>query len=488
MLSKIINDLDIETHLKGKTVLLVGASGFIGSEIGLHLARYGCTIRGIDNSAPNSDPVMPYPCQYTYWEHTKPIPIALGFDVDAIINVAGVSMPKAKWTVEHRNTIVESRVEITKRCVEFANFHNIPLMLQMSWTGYYGDTRGTWTNESFPPGTSITAGWCVAWENATSTLRKSTRLVIMRSSAVFSTRGGPVIDLVDEYALGFGASLRNHDYILSWIHIADFLSFISHAIADQSYRGVYNVCSPEPTDYSIAHQELKKYYPSGINLPVPIFVVRMAMGVQANLVLQSSRVVPKRLLDRGFVFRFASFDKALKDLLSYKINNLTVSYHQFFLPVPRKDAYKKLAKISNWVHLYPKNLGLSVTSASSPTVREGAEVGYSLRYLGVAMNWKEKVFNCDPGHAFQVVQLYGPFTVYEISRTFTEIGGGTLYDVRQRYQMPYGPILNYLANKTIKKTHEEVKTYQQQLFREWFGGKADGQLPSPSPRQEPKAS
>lgn len=488
MLSNILNDLDIDTRLKGKTILLVGASGFIGSEIGLHLSRYGCTIRGIDNSTPSGQAVMPYPCQYTYWDHTKPIPIALGFDVDVIINVAGVAMPNEKWTEEHRQSIVESRVEITKRCVEFANFHHIHLMLQMSWTGYYGDTRDTWTNESFPPGTSITAGWCVAWENATGALSKKTRLVIMRSSAVFSPRGGPLMDLVDEYALGFGASLRNHDYILSWVHIADFLSFISHAIADQSFRGVYNVCSPEPTDYSIAHRELKKYYPTGMNIPIPIFVVRLALGVQANLVLQSSRILPKRLLGRGFVFKFPSFDTAIKDLLDYKINNLTVSYDQFYLPVHRKQAYKKLATVSNWAHLYPKSLGLSVTTTTSPTIREGTEVGYSLRYLNVAMTWKEKVFNCDPGHAYQVVQLHGPFTIYEISRTFTEIGNGTLYEVMQRYQLPYGPILNYMANKRIKKTHKEVRAYQQQLFRKWFGDEAEAQTPSPSQHLPPKAS
>lgn len=494
MLSDILNDLDIDTRLKGKTVLLVGASGFIGSEIGLHLTRFGCTIRGIDNSSPDGRGSMPYPCQYTYWDHSKPIPVALGFGVDVIINAAGVSMIKVDWTPENCQAIIDSRVEITKHCVNLANFHKIPILFQMSWTGYYGDTMHTWTNESFPPGETITAKWCAAWEYATCGLRlQNTRLVIARCGAVLSTTGGVLMELVDRYMLGIGASLRHHELYMSWIHIEDFLSFVSHALSDDSFSGIYNVCSQNPVTYSVVHREMHHYYPKGVTFSIPTPVIKAAAGEKAKLVLQSSRIYPKRLIERNFVFKHSSFAESLKDLLSYKIIGLAHTRDRFFFPKPRREVYSKFAEVKNWVHLYPGSINLSIAEASSSTIREGLEVGYRIRYRRFSTYWKEKVLNCDPGHAYQVVQLYGPFTIHETTRTFTEVGGGTLYDRWQRYQLPYGALLNFISYKRIKKVNEMILKHQRHLFKEWFGltSHESEQSFEPSPNSDkplPKAS
>lgn len=470
MISNILKDLEIDTHLKGKTVLLVGASGFIGSEIGLHLAKYGCTIRGIDNSSPQGHPVMPYPCQYTFWDHTKPIPIVLGYDVDVIINAAGVSMMKVDWTPENRQAIIDSRVEITKHCVDLANFHKIPIMLQMSWTGFFGNTKHTWANESFPPGNTITAKWCAAWEYATCGLRRhTTRLVVVRASAVLSTTGGVLMELVDRYMLGIGASLRHHELFFSWIHVEDFLSFISHAICDDSIVGTYNVCTKNPVTYSQVHRQMHKYYPKGVTFSIPTPVIKAATGEKAKLVLQSSRIFPKRLLERNFLFKHSDFNAAIKNLLSHKINGLAHTRDRYYFPLPRREVYRKFADVRNWVELLPSVLRLTITEMSSVTVREGTEIGYNIRYQGANLNWREKVFNCDPGHSFQVVQLYGPFTVHETSRTFTEVGDGTLYDICQRYQLPYGAFFNYFSYKKIKKANEQIRIHQRRVFRKWFG-------------------
>lgn len=470
MLSNILHNFDIETHLKGKTVLLVGASGFIGSEIGLHLARYGCTIRGIDNSAPDGHPVVPYPCQYTYWDHRRPIPVSLGFDVDVIINAAGVSMMKVDWTPENRRKIIESRVEITKHCVNLANFHKIPMMLQMSWTGFFGNTKHTWTNESFPAGQSISAQWCAAWENATCGLRlQTTRLVVARSSAVLSMTGGFMSEISDRYMLGFGASLRNHDLYFSWIHIDDFLSFITHAICDASFIGTYNVCSPNPVTYSEVHSEMQRYYPRGMTYTVPISVIKAAAGDKATLVLQSSRIYPKRLLEREFVFSQSDFAAATKELLHYKTSGLAFTRDRFYFPRPRRDVYRKFAELKNWVQLYPDNINICIADASSSTIREGMEVGYHVRFQRVKTYWREKILNCDPGHSYQSVQLFGPFDVHETTRTFTDVGGGTLYDVWQRYQLAGGVLLSMIAHKRIKKANQYIREHQRRVFSKWFG-------------------
>lgn len=469
MLSDILNSFEHESDLEGKTILIVGATGFIGSELGLYFSKRGCKIRGLDNSAPDGQPIVPYPCEYRFWDHTKPIPFTFADGVDVLINAAGVSMVKSDWTPEYRQAIIDSRVEITKHCVAAANFHKIPVMLQMSWTGYYGNTNNTWANESFPAGRSLTAGWCAAWEAATGLLSlKHTRLVIMRTSPVMSTTGGVLIELVDRYMLGIGASLRHHELYMSWVHITDFLSFVTQAISDESYEGVYNVCSAFPITYSGVHAELHKYYPQGVTFSIPTWLIKAAAGDKAKLVLQSSRIMPKRLLDRGFKFKFEHFDKAMKDLLNHKIKGLAHFRDRFFFPVPRREVYRKFADVQNWPQLYPPALNLSLAEHTSNPIREGTEVAYKLKYMGVNMVWREKVVNCDPGHAYQVIQLHGPFTVFEISRSFTEVAGGTLYDVWQRYQLSFGSVINFYSYKQVKKTQMEVRAHQRRLFNSWF--------------------
>jgi NAD dependent epimerase/dehydratase family enzyme len=48
----------------------------------------------------------------------------------------------------------------------------------------------------------------------------------------------------------------------------------------------------------------------------PAFAVRLMLGEMAEFVLQGSRVLPKRLLEAGYEFRFPSLESALRDLLA----------------------------------------------------------------------------------------------------------------------------------------------------------------------------
>jgi NAD dependent epimerase/dehydratase family enzyme len=51
-------------------------------------------------------------------------------------------------------------------------------------------------------------------------------------------------------------------------------------------------------------------------VPAPAFGLRMVLGEMANVVLDSTRVIPKYLLDKGFKFSFDDPGKAVEDLLS----------------------------------------------------------------------------------------------------------------------------------------------------------------------------
>lgn len=475
MISDLLKKLEHTHRLQGKTILIVGGTGFLGREIGLHLARQGCIIRAIDNSSPDNKPSIPYPATYSYWECQDPIPAVMARGADVIINTAGPDMMKDKWTSQKRMEIVNTKTMITERCVEAANTHEIPVMLQTSWTGIYGTTHKTWTNEWFPVGTSMTARWTEAWERATANLRRTrTRLVIMRVSPVLSTTGGALMNLVEKYMFGLGASLKQDDLYFSWIHIEDFMSFVSQAVEDSSYEGIYNVCTDQPISYLDAHHILTRFFPNQMVLGASSWSIKMSTGEKAIFYLQSSRIYPKRLMDRGFKFKFRFVEEAFMDLLDYKVDNIIHFRYRYYLPVPRRDAYKVLADVTNWPKVVPPELRMKLDYYSSNPIREGTEVGYSLNYFGFKFNWREKVLNCDPGHTFQVTQLYGPFNFYEVTKTLSDVGEGTLYDIWHRYRINYGPLFNQFAYWNIHRTQEQLREHEGQVLRSWFPGCLDG--------------
>lgn len=469
MISDLLKNLEQTHRLQGKTILIVGGTGFLGCELGLHFARLGCTIRAIDNSTPDNNPSIPYPAAYAYWDCQNPIPAVMARGADVIINAAGPNMMGAKWTSQRRLEIESSKTMITERCCEAANTHDIPIMLQMSWTGIYGDTRQTWTNEWFPLGKSMTAQWAATWERATARLRRTrTRLVIMRISPVLSSTGGPLMTLIEKYMSGLGASLKQDDLYFSWIHIDDFLAFVIHAIEDSSYEGVYNVCSDQPCTYLQAHHILMRFFPQQMVFGASTWAIKMSTGEKAALYLQSSRIYPKKLVQKGFQFKYRGIEKAFIDLLDYKVDNLIHFRYRYYLPKPRRDAYRVLSDVTNWPAAVPPHLKLKMIEYTSNPIREGTEVGYTLSYAGVKFGWREKVLNCDPGHTFQVMQLYGPFSFYEVTKTFSDVGDGTLYDIWHRYRISYGPLFNPMAYWNIYRTQMAVRDHEGKVLAEWF--------------------
>jgi hypothetical protein len=50
-------------------------------------------------------------------------------------------------------------------------------------------------------------------------------------------------------------------------------------------------------------------------IPAPEFMLRLVLGEFADTLLTGQKVLPKRLLDAGFTFRFPNIDAALADLL-----------------------------------------------------------------------------------------------------------------------------------------------------------------------------
>jgi NAD dependent epimerase/dehydratase family enzyme len=130
-------------------------------------------------------------------------------------------------------------------------------------------------------------------------------------------RGGIFAMLRRLVRLGLGGPAGSGKQFVSWIHEYDFVRAVDYLIRDGRLTGPVNVCSPEPMPNREFMAELRKACGMPIGLPASKLMLEIGaffMRTETELILKSRRVVPKRLLDSGFQFKFPSWADAARDL------------------------------------------------------------------------------------------------------------------------------------------------------------------------------
>jgi uncharacterized protein (TIGR01777 family) len=112
-----------------------------------------------------------------------------------------------------------------------------------------------------------------------------------------------------------GGRFGNGQQVYSWIHIDDEVKAILFLIRNNQARGVFNLTSPNPVTNDEFGRTIGTVMHRPHYLAVPGFAMRMAFGEVASMVLEGQRVLPKKLLDLGFEFKFPALNAALTDLL-----------------------------------------------------------------------------------------------------------------------------------------------------------------------------
>ena len=101
---------------------------------------------------------------------------------------------------------------------------------------------------------------------------------------------------------------------MSWIHIYDQVNAIRFLISNQRTSGVFNLTSPNPVSNNEFGKTISKIYRKPHYLPIPSLFMRLALGEVADMVLEGQTVLPKKLLDQGYKFKFPTLDVALMEI------------------------------------------------------------------------------------------------------------------------------------------------------------------------------
>lgn len=291
-----------------KNILITGGTGFIGVRLASKLRFYGYDLSVVTRNpakAPNRSKAELIHIDEPLGPHVE--------GKYAVINLAGAPIAGKKWTKKYKETIIKSRVDITKRLAEAIKAAKKPpqVFFSASAVGYYGDNKQTEANEAAEPGEGFLAEVCKQWEDAAKPAEKATRLVIGRIGVVFDREEGALAKMIKPYRYFIGGPLGNGRQWVPWIHIDDLTEMIKYTINNKKIKGPVNLTSTEPVRMKELASKIGKYMNRPSFFPVPPFVLRLLMGEMAVIVLGGQRAVQTKASEAGYEYIFADLDTAL---------------------------------------------------------------------------------------------------------------------------------------------------------------------------------
>lgn len=234
-----------------------------------------------------------------------------------VVNLAGAPIGDARWTETRKKLLLDSRINTTARLVEWMARakRRPPVLVSASAVGYYGEQGDRPVTEDTPPTPGFTHDLGAAWEReATKAGELGVRVCLMRIGVVLGEGGGALAKMLPAFRMGAGGRLGSGKHWFPWIHRADVTAICQWLLANDKARGAYNVGAPNPVTNAEFTRALGRALGRPTVLPMPGAALKLLFGEMSELLLVSDRMLPKRLLDEGFTFRYPDLDRALTNI------------------------------------------------------------------------------------------------------------------------------------------------------------------------------
>lgn len=300
-----------------KHILITGGTGFIGQQLIPVLIQQGHHITVWGRDAVKIKRLFTAGIEAV--EHLQQIKQP----VDVIINLAGASIGEGRWTQSRKQTLISSREHTTFALFEWAKGQkNRPVrLINGSAVGYYGiDAKKQWAqvcDEDSAGQHIFMSELCQRWEAAADQFKTlGIEVVKLRLAVVLGQGGGILKQLLQPIKYAKIGKIGSGKQPFSWVHIDDVIAVVLWLMQQQAWHSdVYNVVAPESSTQAdfVAAAEAALQIKAGFSLPASLMV--LLMGEQADLVINGQQVVPKRLLEHGFVFQYPTLKSTLMTLI-----------------------------------------------------------------------------------------------------------------------------------------------------------------------------
>lgn len=308
-------------------IVIPGGSGQVGTVLARAFNAAGHDVAVLSRKAVNA----PWRC--VKWDgETLDDWVSEIEGADVIINLAGQSV-NCRYTRENRRILIDSRVKSTRVVGEaIAQAQRPPrVWLQASTATIYAHRFDAPNDEA----TGIIGGsepnspdtWrfsidvVTQWERAfNESPAPATRKVLLRSAIVMNPDPGSPFDMLLRLVrFGLGGPMGNGKQYVSWIHDQDFARAINWLIEHKELDGPVNLAAPNPLPNSEFIKTLRDAWGTKFGLPATEWMLELGaflLRSESELMLKSRRVIPTRMLQSGFTFKFPTWSGAARDLCS----------------------------------------------------------------------------------------------------------------------------------------------------------------------------
>lgn len=239
---------------------------------------------------------------------------------DIILNLAGEAIADKRWSDSQKDKICQSRWNITQQLVDLISQAEKPpsLFISGSAIGIYGRQNQQPINENFEHfHREFTHHICSTWENiALSAATNKTRVAILRTGIVLSKNSGALAKMIPPFKLGLGGNIGTGQQMMSWIDIEDMVAGILHIQQNKNLQGVINLTAPTPVSNDHFAHALASVLKRPCRLSTPAWLLNILLGEMADLLLFGQNVIPKKLMDSGFSFKYSNVEKSLTHLIN----------------------------------------------------------------------------------------------------------------------------------------------------------------------------
>lgn len=293
-----------------KKIVIAGGTGFVGKYLTNQFGNLGYQVIIISRQKENIQ-----------WNDTTEIINALE-NSEMLINLAGKSVD-CRYNEKNKAEILKSRTETTKALGEAILKCNKPpeLWINSSTATIYRHAEDRpMTENTGEIGKGFSVDVATSWEKSFFSFQlPHTRQVALRMAIVLGKDGGVMNPFTNLVRFGLGGIQGSGNQMFSWIHIEDLFNIILFFQSHEELQGVFNCSAPNPVDNKTLMKTFRQVMKVKIGLPSPAWLLKIGaliIKTEPELILKSRWVVPEKILESGYTFKYPTLEAALKNILN----------------------------------------------------------------------------------------------------------------------------------------------------------------------------
>ncbi len=240
---------------------------------------------------------------------------------DLLINLAGRTV-NCRYTKKNKQEIFDSRTDAVKALGQAILSCKKPPAVWInasSATIYRHATDKPQDEYSGEFQNDFSVQVCQLWEKTFyEQITPATRKVALRMAITLGP-GGVLIPYFNLLKFGLGGRQGSGKQMYSWVHIEDTCRMIEWVAEHEKLERTFNCCSPQPVTNQEFMRCLRKATGHYFGLPAFSWMLKIGaplIGTETELVLKSRWVVPTKILETGFKFKYPLLENAFNDIIN----------------------------------------------------------------------------------------------------------------------------------------------------------------------------